>query len=72
MYEYAGNHLLVINGLSLEPIGQHVIDVLDKDDVGIDLGQGLNQCAVTSGAEQQRAVFITEWSVVGIGGNGVG
>ena len=69
--EYAGNQFLISNGVFLQFVGNNVVDVLDKDNIGIEVIQVLNQRAVSTGTEQQFAV-VAERLVVHVGSNGVG
>ena len=50
----------------------YVVDVLDKDYVGISFIQVLNQCTMSSRAEEEVPVTITIGSIVEIYSNGVG
>ena len=50
----------------------NVVNILDKDDVGVQVIEVLDEGAVTSGTEQDGAVIIAEGGAVGSGGNGVG
>ena len=67
----AGNHLLVSHGVGLQTVGHHIIYILDEHHVGIYLVQILYQRSMTAWTEEQRAILVVEWSVVGIGGDGV-
>ena len=51
-HEHTGDNLLVVHGVLLQAVGHHVVDILDEDDVGVDVVQVLNECAMASGTEQ--------------------
>ena len=70
--EHTGKEFLIGNGVALQTVGHHVIDVLDEDDVGIDVVEIFNECAMTSGTEEQTAVGIAEGGVVGICSHRIG
>ena len=68
----ARKHTLICYGVGLALVGSHVVDVLHKDDVGIELIEVGDECSMTRRAEQKLAIVGAEWGVVGIYGNGVG
>ena len=70
--EDAGDELFVGDGVGFQAVGNDVVDVLDEDDVGVNLVEVLDECAVATGTEQQGAVVVAERGVVGVGGDGVG
>ena len=47
------NDLLVIYGFRLQPVWHNVVNVLYKDDVGVNLVQILNEGPVSARTEQQ-------------------
>ena len=55
-YQYASYDLLPLNGIVLQAIGHHVVDILHKDNVSLNLVQVLNQSTVSTWTEQQRTV----------------
>lgn len=70
--QYAGKKLLIGYCVAFKTVGHNVVDVLNKDHVGVDVVKILDKSAMTARTEQQRAVGIAERSVVGISGNSVG
>ena len=70
--QHAGDNLLPLHRLRLQTIGHHIVYVLDENHVGVYLVEVLYECSVTAGAEEQRAVGLTEGGVVGIGSHRVG
>ena len=71
-YQDSGQKFLVSYCVGLEMIRNHVVNILDKDDVGVQVIEVLDEGAVTSGTEQDGAVIIAEGGAVSSGGNGVG
>ena len=66
--QYPRNQLFIRNSILFQAIGHHIIYILDKDNIGIQVIQILNQRAVPSRTEQQFA-FIAERFVLHIGSN---
>ena len=56
---HSADYLLVGDGIGFQPVGRHVVDVFDEDDVGIDLVEVFEQRAVSRRTEQQRTVFLS-------------
>ena len=63
-----GANPFIRNSILFQAIGHHIIYILDKDNIGIQVIQILNQRAVPSRTEQQFA-FIAERFVLHIGSN---
>ena len=70
--EHARNHLFIVNGVGLQTVGHHIVDVLHKDDVSLDSIEIVDERPMTSRTEEQFALLIAEWGVVGVGSHGVG
>ena len=70
--QYTCNHLLPGNSLSLQAIRNHIVNILDKYHISINLVEVLDECTMTARTEQQRAILVTEWSIVWIGSDGIG
>ena len=71
-YQNSGQQLLIGDGVVLEMIGYHIVNILDKDDVGVQVIEVLNEGTVTSGTEQYGTVVIAEGGAVGSGGYRIG
>ena len=69
--QHTGNNLLVLYCIALQPVGHHIIDVLDEDDISINLVEVLNQGTMTTRTEEQGAIIVPERCVVGIGSHGI-
>ena len=61
----------VFHRVLFEFVGHDIVDVLHKDDVRFDVVEVFNQCAVSAGSEEERAIFFSEGRVVGVGCHGV-
>ena len=59
-------------GWALQPVVQHVVDVLDQDDVTAALVEILDQGTVAAGPEEQLAALVTKRVTLRVGGDGVG
>ena len=66
-YQHTCDEFFVFHCLGLQAVWHHIVNVLDEDDVGIEVVQVFNQRAVTSWAEENLAVFASEWRIVWIG-----
>ena len=66
------NNLLIGNCICFQAIWHYIINVLHKDNVGINLIQILDQSAMTSWTEQQAAILIAERRIVRISSNRIG
>ena len=64
-HQYPGNQFLVSNGFVLQAVGHHIINILNKYNIRIQVVQVFNQSTVTTGTEQQLTV-ITERLVLHI------
>ena len=53
--QYPRNQLFIRNSILFQAIGNHIIYILDKDNIGIQIIQVLNQRAVPPRTEQQLA-----------------
>ena len=71
-YKHACQQLFVAHRVSLQSVGHHIVYVLDKHHVGVNVVQIFNQSAMSARTEQQVAVFGAEGRVVGIGSHRVG
>ena len=65
--QYTGQQFLVSHGISFQAVGHHIINVLDKYNIGIQVVQVLNQGTVTTRTEQQFTVLVAERFVFHIG-----
>ena len=59
-YQYAGDELLIYNGIALEKVGDYIVDILDENNVCICLLKIANECSVATRAEKKLSVFETE------------
>ena len=71
-YKNATDDLLVGDGRALLLLGNHVVDVLDEDHVGILLIQVLDKSTMSTGTEKEIALLVAEWRVVHIGSQRIG
>ncbi len=70
--EIAAEYLFVAYCRFAQVIGYYVIDILDEDYGRFYIVEVLDQCAMTSRAEQQCSVILPERSAVGVCGDCVG
>ena len=70
--EHSGEYLFVNHGGVLHPVGHHVVDVLDKDEVGALLVEVFYQGTVATGTEHQASVVVAHRVVLFVDGYGVG
>ena len=71
-YQYARQYLLPLYSLGLQTVGYYVVDILNEDHIGLDLVEILDEGTVTAWTEQQRAILVAEWGVIGVSGYGIG
>ena len=67
IHQHTGDNLLPKYGIGLQAVGHHIVYVLDKDNIALQVVEVLYECSMTSGTEQQFAVFGTEGRIVSIG-----
>ena len=65
--QYTSQQFLVSHCISFQAVGHHIINVLDKYDISIQVVQVLNQGTVTTRTEQQFTVLVAERFVFHIG-----
>ena len=71
-YQYTGKQFLIRNGIGFQAVRDHIVDVLDEHDVGIQVVQVLNQCPMTARTEEQLALIVAERLVLHVGCNRIG
>ena len=69
--QYTSQQFLISDGVCLELIRYHIVDILDKNDVSIEVVKILNQGSMTTRTEEQLAIY-AERLVVLIGCDGIG
>ena len=69
--QHACDEFLVLDSFCFQPVWNHIVDVLDEDDVGIKVIQIFYQSAMTTRTEKNFSILSTEWGVIWICGNGV-
>ena len=72
LHQVASNHLFITCGVVAQCRWHHVVNVLDKNHIGLAVVEVLNERTMSSGAEQQRAVFLAIGRVVGHDRDGIG
>ena len=70
--EQTGKHFLVDDGGVFHPVGHHVVDVFDEDDVGTLLVEVLDEGTVSAGTEDDVAVVVAHGVVLLVDGDDVG
>ena len=66
--QYSGNQLFVEHSITFQLIGHHIIDILNKDHICIQVIQIFDQCTMAARTEQQLTI-ITERLIIHIGSN---
>ena len=69
--EHAGNHLLVNHCCVFHPVGHHIVNVFDEDEVGALLVEILYEGAVPTWAEDEAAILVACRVVLLVDGDGV-
>ena len=67
-YQYTGNQFLIKHCIAFQFIRNHIVNVLNKNNIRIQIIQILNQRTMPAGTEQKLTV-IAEWLVFHISGN---
>ncbi len=70
--EEAGQHFLVNDGGVFHPVGHHVVDVFDEDDVGALFVEVLDEGSVATGAEDEASFVVANGFVLLVDGDDVG
>ena len=70
-HQYARNHLLVCHRITFQTVGHHVVNVLHKHDISVQVIQILNQGAMAARTEHQPSFLITERMILHIGSHRV-
>jgi hypothetical protein len=70
--EVAPKNPLPENDLVLKTLLDHVVNILDVDQISLEAIHILDQCAMASRSENETPETISEWSVFDIHGDGIG
>ena len=70
--EHTSQQTFIGYGIILQTIGYHIINILDKYDVSIQIIQVLDKCAMATGTEYQTTIGISKWFVILIGSYRIG
>ena len=65
-HEYTGKNLLVADGIFLQTVRHHIVDIFDEYDIGILLIEVLDERSVSARTEEQLAFFRAERRTIGV------